>query len=117
MSYIVSMVLSCTHSQDRDDKLSRHQPGQKPVGAATRGTATAGPMLTVSKAAARGATAATNGGLPGDILVREIKCIVAILKCIYIQLYSWCVVHVRWLRFGHKLSECNLSLNMFSGSL
>ncbi|XP_064389054.1 phosphatidylinositol 3,4,5-trisphosphate 3-phosphatase and dual-specificity protein phosphatase PTEN-like [Halichondria panicea] len=63
--------------QERDEKLLRHQPSQKAAGAATRGTATAGPMVTVSrdsKAAARGeaisrgAAIATNGGLPGDIL-------------------------------------------------
>ena len=76
--YVSSLCISLhTHSQERDDKLSRHK-GQS-TAPATRGTPTAGPMVTVSrdqKAASRGAaiskrgaSAATNGGVPGDLRV------------------------------------------------
>ncbi len=110
--YIVSMDRSCIHSQERDEKLLRHQPSQKAAGAATRGTATAGPMVTVSrdsKAAARGeaisrgAAIATNGGLPGDILVRKLSA--SVHRVVAVLRYTVCTCTL--VEIDHTLSECN----------
>ncbi len=85
--------MCCTHSEERDEKLSKHQAGPMGGGVATRGTPTAAPFVTVgrdSKAAARGeaisrgGAAATNGGLPADILVRvgHVLCTLFYFACV-----------------------------------